>query len=72
MNFKKINLEKEFSTANYSLRIKNLALNESGLYQALDVSKDVVIIADYHVTVQGILTETENRHIIKAVSLFGF
>ncbi|CAL8326247.1 unnamed protein product [Arctogadus glacialis] len=42
----------EFSTANYSLRIKNLALNESGLYQALDGSDKVVIIADYHVTVQ--------------------
>ncbi|XP_059916001.1 uncharacterized protein LOC132463704 isoform X1 [Gadus macrocephalus] len=42
----------EFSTVNYSLQIKNLALNESGLYQALDASKDVVILADYHVTVQ--------------------
>ncbi|CAL8326251.1 unnamed protein product [Arctogadus glacialis] len=27
-------------------------LNESGLYQALDSSKEAVIIADYHVTVQ--------------------
>ncbi|CAL8326473.1 unnamed protein product [Arctogadus glacialis] len=42
----------EFSTASYSLQIKNLGLNESGLYQALDSSKELVIIADYHVTVQ--------------------
>ena len=30
----------EFSNVSYSLRIKNLGLNESGLYQALDSSKE--------------------------------
>ena len=62
----------EFSTASYSLRIKNLGLNESGLYQALDSSKEAEIIADYHVTVQGMFTETEYRHLIQAVSLYVF
>ena len=62
----------EFSTVSYSLRIKNLGLNESGLYQALDSSKEAEIIADYHVTVQGMFTETENRHTIQAVSLYVF
>ncbi|XP_059913933.1 uncharacterized protein LOC132462418 [Gadus macrocephalus] len=42
----------EFSTEKYSLQIKNLALDESGLYQAVDASNEVLIIADYHVTVQ--------------------
>ncbi|XP_030219576.1 uncharacterized protein LOC115548848 isoform X1 [Gadus morhua] len=43
----------EFSTNNYSLQIKNVGLNDSGLYEALDISgqKDEVI-AGYHVTVQ--------------------
>ena len=62
----------EFSTASYSLQIKNLGLNESGLYQALDSSKEAEIIADYHVTVQGMFTETEYRHLIQAVSFFVF
>ena len=62
----------EFSTVSYSLRIKNLGLNESGLYQALDSSKEGEIIADYHVTVQGMFTETEYRHLIQAVSLYVF
>ena len=59
----------EFSNVSYSLRIKNLGLNESGLYQALDSSKEALIIADYHVTVQGMLTETECRYLMQAVSL---
>ena len=62
----------EFSTTNYSLRLKNLALNQSGLYQAVEVSKEVGIIADYHVTVQGMFPETKYRHLMQAVSLFVF
>ena len=63
----------EFSTNNYSLQIKNVGLNDSGLYEALDISgqKDEVI-AGYHVTVQGMFTETEYRHSIQAVHLFVF
>ena len=49
-----------FSKENYSLQIKNLGLRDSGLYQAVDGSDEVdKVIAQYHVTVQGMFPETE-------------
>ena len=49
-----------FSTENYSLQIKNLGLSDSGLYQAVDGSgEEDKVIAQYHVTVQGMFPETE-------------
>ena len=60
----------EYSTKNYSLQIKNVGLIDSGLYHAVDSGAEETIIAGYNVTVQGMFTETENRHSIQAVSLF--
>ena len=62
-----------FSKKNYSLQIENLRLNDSGIYQAVDMgSKEDKVIAEYDVTVQGMFTETECRHLIQAVHLFVF
>ena len=62
----------EFSTNNYSLQIKNVGLNDSGLYHAIESGAEVTIIAGYNVTVQGMFTETEYRHLMQAVSLYIF
>ena len=49
-----------FSKEYYSLQIKNLGLSDSGLYQAVDGSgEEDKVIAQYHVTVQGMFPETE-------------
>ena len=62
-----------FSKKNYSLQIENLRLNDSGIYQAVDMGgKEDKVIAEYNVTVQGMFTETECRHLIQAVHLFVF
>ena len=52
------------------MQIKNVGLNDSGLYHAVDSGAEETIIAGYNVTVQGMLTETEYGHSIQAVSLF--
>ena len=63
----------EFSKENYSLQIKSLELIDSGIYQAVDIGgKEDKVIAEYTVTVQGMFTETECRHLIQAVSLYVF
>ncbi|CAL8326470.1 unnamed protein product [Arctogadus glacialis] len=42
-----------FNKKNYSLQIENLRLNDSGIYQAVDMSgKEDKVIAEYNVTVQ--------------------
>ena len=48
----------EFSKTTFSLRLKNLRLNESGLYQAEVISATQYIVAEYQVTVQGMFTKT--------------
>ena len=48
----------EFSKTTFSLRLKNLRSNESGLYQAVVTSATQDIVAEYHVTVQGMFTKT--------------
>ena len=60
----------KLSTENYSLQIENLRLNDSGIYQAVDMGgEEDKVIAEYNVTVQGMFTETECRHLMQAVSL---
>ena len=48
----------EFSKTTISLRLKNLTLNDSGLYQAVVTSATQDIVAEYQVTVQGMFTKT--------------
>ncbi|CAL8317050.1 unnamed protein product [Gadus morhua 'NCC'] len=47
------NKRAEFSKNNYSLQIENLRLNDSGIYQAVDMGgEEDKVIAEYNVTVQ--------------------
>ena len=48
----------EFSKTTFSLRLKNLTLNDSGLYQAVVTSATQDIVGEYQVTFQGMLTKT--------------